>query len=878
LTDDEYSKFEPWMDLDFNIIPQFEGIYSTRTVYTLNQYEIERKTVRIEEAYEGFVATGKTWEGYSVNDLIATTNTNPEYHADRGRLNSLIRYLNNSIPDVQVCGGSGGSRTFTGNYFPWYRIEWYDCPAGDGKEGSDQDNQLLWIDYAGYELKIGNGNLNDYLNFYRPNSGLFTLVEVINFYDENGDWEYCDLIYEREVYTGIGEPPSGTVSTSQDISYGRVRGWYYDEDAEKWYRRPIDIMGTVYPYTNPESMTDFSNVPAQTQISGDGRWYSPLIDGIIEDKIVKRQYLYRNVREYSIFPTSWYENLYGVVVIDGVYHKPLDIVKKFIKYIKTEGSDTTLDENDVVSNYFSSITNPFTKQTNQWNNLLLIQNSDLKRPLATEKATKEIFTFNNFLDMLCSISNCAWAIIDGKLRIEHVSWFERGLSYDLNLDDASILNPYSIFNFAKNKGFMEYTDIYSYDKANMPKFEIFKTVGGEEPKNNNSKVVYSGACINNKPKENTSEILIATTTDTYYTRTEGDDKGVTLILTKLVYVPSADATLNTFLPEKDENQRYVYNLNFSLEDIIKKYHTWGRILEQAELNKQEWTSLQPFKNVIQLVSFPYKVVSPTKMENPYTLIITGLGYGIINQMNYETKIGWVNYELGLNPIENVVPPDIVMDWHLHEQETESDRWTVSHEMDNIYMFRPMVFNDADEAIEYNSFRVINNNTVRFTFSEPVTGYVHLIAMNVGSSNLFVEELIDGNELEIIHNADRPNQLALSVFMDSSGFEMLPDEIYYGDDGVNKFVRFTFTENVTGQVAVANIHSYIEQFYQQDITSDTAQMTRNLDKIYARPVVLMADSEINYDSDKLTNVVTPLREIGFSESVIARIIVMEKTKT
>jgi hypothetical protein len=878
---DEYGKFEPWMGLEFNIIPPFNGRESRVPLFTVNQYGIERRTVRITEPYDGFVAEGKTWEGYSVNDWIKT-NVFSSYVESGGKLNSLISYLNGHIEGVTI-GTTQVGGFFNTSHFPWARNRLSKWPSDDytpnftGIEASDQDNQLLWLDYSGFMLRENNGDLRDYLSYYREQGGLFTLYEIRNIYSDSGDWQYCDLVYAREFFEG-STPPSGNIST--DTSFDdSIRGWVYFDSDKKWYRRPFNAVSNVYPLTDSQSLTQFNQRESESLITGNGQWFSPLIDSVVDSMPAKIQFLKWNNNAALEYGLNWYAGLYGQTIYQNHFHKPMEILKKFIDFIRIELAPTDITVDDISSEFFTATTNPYTNTSNPWKDVLIGQNSDVKRPLASEQATREVMTFTDYLDMLCSLSNTAWAIIDGKLVIEHVSYFEKGLTYGSLPDSSNIINPYSITNTAKNKGFMNLTDAYHFDKVNMPKFELFKTTGGSEPRNNNTRIEYTSACVNNLPRQNIKEILLDTTLDYEYTRSEGSDSGVTFVLAPLINLPlPPPETMNSLLPAPDEFGRFVFNHSFNLEWVVRNFHSWGRNDEDATLNGVAWSPIQPFKNVIQNVAFRYKLNEPL-MENPYAIVATGLGFGIIRNLTYETKGHYLEYELGINPIENAIIPETTVDWHLHTQSSASETWTINHEMNTIMLLRPVAFNVNGEEMEYESLYVGSFNQVTVTFNAPVAGTMHFISMNLPPEKVFSSTIVSQTEVTLrADTAVEAKDIALGVILNNQGFEIQPESVEVEAFSMAYVdVIFKFNAPVSATVSICDISGgYItNREVVAIINENTVDVARTNNFIYGKPLVLLGSKEIMYNSHQL---ITALRRIGFSEPVIASMIVMEKSNT
>jgi hypothetical protein len=859
--DDEYSKIEPWMRLEMNIIPPLNGINSKVAVDTLNQYEIESKTIRITEPYAGPVQSGKVWTGYSVNDHVGGNNM--LYQTFLGVENSLIWYLRQDIKPEWLGNFDTGVAYLASSVYQHQNHRVIPAAGSDYDFGSfdtivcDQENTMLWLDYGGYERMIAKGGLAGYLSYFRVIGGLFTLTEVINYYDDQNKWEYCDLIYTREVFRGIAKPPSGNIANQYNLAK-RIRGWAYLESEGIWVRRPLNAMANIFvnPATWPPQVF-LQQLEYQSEISGNGTWFSTLIESRAEGRKIMKQVMYRNRLAENNYNDDWYRYLYGETTYSDHFHKTELLLKKFIHFVKSKGATTSLDPEDLHSEYLFSEINPYTGAKNLYNRMLVGQNSDIKRPFSSERATKEMISFADFLNTLCTFTNSAWAIINGKFIIEHISYFEKGLTYNPEPLPENIINPFSIQNTAKNKGFMNLTDIYNYDKVNMPKFEIYKTMGGSEPDNHNLTIEYEGACVSNLPESNIRETEIDTTTDYLYTRTDGRDEGITLILTRY-------STGYEFYPSTDIFGRYVYNSDFTLQRVIRDFHSWGRNQVSALLNGAEWVNLTAFKNIIQNIAFPYQ------SDNNYSLVLTGLGHGVVLRSEFQSRKGWMEYELGFDKIEDLVA-DVSADWYVHEQKTSSAVWIVPHRMDTEFMMRPVVFGADNAQIEYNELIVLNSTTVRIGFSRAVAGTVHLISLSLPSNRVYTYAG-QGSEWDIQHNLNKDiSQLAISLITDRNNVEIRPQKISWID---GNRITVVFSSTVAGRVQVADITGYVSVLQADAVNTKSVSVSRGFDKVHGKPVVLQAGSEIFYYSDQL---IGALRTIGFSEGVTANMIVVEKNK-
>lgn len=77
------------------------------------------------------------------------------------------------------------------------------------------------------------------------------------------------------------------------------------------------------------------------------------------------------------------------------------------------------------SSFFNDLTNYITNVSpNPLRNIYIAQKSDVKRTGATEQANRGIVTLKAILDWLFSLFNAKYTIEDGKLRVEHLTYFE----------------------------------------------------------------------------------------------------------------------------------------------------------------------------------------------------------------------------------------------------------------------------------------------------------------------------------------------------------------------------------------------------------------------------------------------------------------------
>lgn len=474
---DSYRDFLPYLGLTYNILERNETVTSVKQT---RAYQKERIVVDITDPYVG--PNSGVWEGYSVNDWIGGAQT--DYSKNNGKRNSLIYYL-----------------SFTSII---------------GSADIDFWNQWYWLDYVGYEAKISGHTIEEF-RLRILQGELYTLSEVINHYNELKQWQKCTLVYEREVWEhpAGAKPPSGKLYTEEN-----QRGWYQSENDPKYRRRALNMSDEMVPLSVP--------LESRPSISGDGTWYTPLMDyerpqGQKEGWI-RKQVLYVNRKFESLHGEAWFNVMYGEITVVGRYRTVASVFESFLKYVQEKGGNYY----PFTSLYFSEEISPITGFGNDWYNLLLAQNSDFKRPDSTEKATRQEFTFGDFLRAFCALTNTGWAIINGEFRLEHIKFFDNGLSYAEG--EGEIINPASIQNAALNKGFLNLSSQFYFDHPDMQKYEIFNTDGGTEKNFNKTEIEYSSPCAYNYPDNNIREINTAgLTIDPQWVQSEGPDGGLVFL-------------------------------------------------------------------------------------------------------------------------------------------------------------------------------------------------------------------------------------------------------------------------------------------------------------------------------------------------------------
>ncbi len=567
-TDDSYRNFEPYMDLEMNILPSRGGFHADTEVEAIRMYRRDRVKVTIDEPYDGNVAAGKQWEGYSVNDWVGGNEGAGSYGYTNALHNSLIHYI---------------ARNYEHAFTLYNR--------------RTHVNQLYWIDYTGYlyrddEYLTGVASSVCRIRYLLRLLGVsahnwpdcYALVGVVNHYDENKQWTTCELIYEREIYEGRGKP-KGIIHPHIDALYslnaeefaeyadenipGGIRGWAIKRSDEiGWIYVPQENQWRRYPkglgYRERESSAprrpfriSEENAKLRARTFGDGYWYSELSDyiesgdGYIRKQVLSKNLKYADPDVYGVYGQSEAEQMYiqeyGKMNIKGRYHRIESLVNKFLHFIQEEGGRALSLSSKYITNGLVPI--PTMAGVNPWRDALLGHFSDIKRPESSEKADKEEMNFHDFLNTICGFSNAGWAVAGGKFYLEHALFFESGFRYptaeeleESDDDDdvvglpeaAPYINPQDIYNYAKNMNFLGMSNEIRYNRPDMQKYEKFILAGGEQPRHHKTQITYTSPLVNNLPGQNIRETTLERiATDFDWIMTEAPESGLGIVFCTL---------------------------------------------------------------------------------------------------------------------------------------------------------------------------------------------------------------------------------------------------------------------------------------------------------------------------------------------------------
>jgi hypothetical protein len=284
----------------------------------------------------------------------------------------------------------------------------------------------------------------------------------------------------------------------------------------------------------------------------------------------------------------------------------------------------------VVSDFFShngDDTYPeneaYTKAKENLSNLLIAQKSDIIDPYSSEPARKGELTFEELAE-IWKIFNCDWRLIDGSIRVEHVSYWQNVGQFDLT---TSQYEKYS-----------KYNNSYEYERELAPKTELFEFM--ETSVNEDFvglPIEYDSICVNQDPESNSKTFKVNATTDISFIRTKRDviaNEGFVLIVHdgEGNVKEEAGRITNLSLP----------NNHLSWANLHWNYHRWGRVLDSGTMNGINTMFFSIFKQKKQVpITIPYCCTE----INPYGTIKTFLGTGDLLTMEENLYTGMVKIEV-----------------------------------------------------------------------------------------------------------------------------------------------------------------------------------------------------------------------------------------
>jgi len=259
--------------------------------------------------------------------------------------------------------------------------------------------------------------------------------------------------------------------------------------------------------------------------------------------------------------------------------------------------------------FFTDTINYVTGLANKYKLLTIAQKSDIKRYTSSNPASVGNISFNELMDSIRVIFNVYWKYDGIKLRIEHLSYFDKDVGMDLRSLEISTRS---------NK--------YKYNRSEMPCQEVFEWMEAFNKDFIGISIKYEIATGVPSPCTDIhtiSEYSVRFTTDIQMIWNDPDsvsDDGFVMFANYLdggsyyVYFGTGVYTSDT-----------KYNMDLSWGNLHNAFHRHGRVLAEGYLNDNLITFASIVRNKKQEINAIVCSANNTDIYEPNDLIITELG-------------------------------------------------------------------------------------------------------------------------------------------------------------------------------------------------------------------------------------------------------------
>lgn len=218
-----------------------------------------------------------------------------------------------------------------------------------------------------------------------------------------------------------------------------------------------------YRYNRIRQSIRLSETPTEYGITEDGRYYLPPEDEYGVRYFPVARSTWRNTSFWYAYGSTYYYQEYELdtpIQLRDAYSVG-SIIKLLLSFA---APDIKHEETPEYSEFLYSNRNPITGDSYR---LLCTPKSNIIVGEYQTPAQKAFTTLRQFLAMLANVYRCYWHIEDGKLRIEHISWYKNGGSYDGQSQEIGY-DLTTLLNVRNGKPLAYGTSKVTFDKQSMP--------------------------------------------------------------------------------------------------------------------------------------------------------------------------------------------------------------------------------------------------------------------------------------------------------------------------------------------------------------------------------------------------------------------------
>lgn len=314
-----------------------------------------------------------------------------------------------------------------------------------------------------------------------------------------------------------------------------------------------------------------------------------------------------------------------------------------------EKSELPIEHRNADSKFLYDDTDPVL-QTSRWKNILLTPITNILKSDYTQAAQRGDISLEMIFDMLRKVFNCYWYIEDGRLKIEHISFFLNNKSYSVltptaKLDITTLTDQFNAipYSYGQHKIAYDTKDLASQYIFSYPEetTEAFTNV-----KLNMQKVPYVDPSVDEEVKV---EMFSADIDSMMLKPDDFNNDNLALLCPDLAPTGGYAFLLKEHTIQDDKNRSYkIYPQNWHASWIhLLNYHL-ADIPTLATTN-----SLGVILNVIPIQkAFAQQTIKlPEALSiEPYLGIKTDVGVGLVESIDTELDTGVAEIQLKHKPI------------------------------------------------------------------------------------------------------------------------------------------------------------------------------------------------------------------------------------
>ena len=440
---DQYNDVIAGLDKEYNIIP----LSPEMTSLTIMKRPLIQVYIPGDDVVSCFLG-GTYWEQEVTETVDDSEQLKTKYYFA----------LASRLIEIQVTGVNGAPNIYNGIY------------VGRLVDG-DADSGIL---YQGDFYAQGK---NAYIHYERM-SEVAVYGGRYYFYEQTGGdllyyYEGMDLISSKNIIVPNYEGAAAG-NLSFNIKYYQV-----------WMRYLLDVDSiaglTTYNIPTEDILSDnrnykkcigyafdlarisnrFSETPTEYGLTNNGNYFSPP-NSIYGDKFypISRSNWINSSIWFAFYTMDWITEESGrkAFILKDAYK-----LSSVINVLLQQFSTVTHEATSECSQFLYGSSNPISYQRFT---LLLTQKSNVLHGEYDQPAQKAETTLGTILNALRDIYRCYWYIEDGKLKIEHISFFRNGGTYGTTPGIGTDLTKLENVTNSKKWGYL--TSTYDFDKADMP--------------------------------------------------------------------------------------------------------------------------------------------------------------------------------------------------------------------------------------------------------------------------------------------------------------------------------------------------------------------------------------------------------------------------